>query len=151
MRNTIKLLFSLIITFASTAAIAQDAQDYIVTLQGDTIKGDVRALAYGSERKVQITEPGKKKVVHPFYKVKSFSINGEVFQPVKGPNGYAFMKPIKVGYLSLYAFQNENQTSYDGMFLLKKDGTGIEVPNLTFKKGMRNFLDDCPEIAAKIE
>jgi hypothetical protein len=134
-----------------TGVTAQDASDYIVTLQGDTVKGDVRALAYGSERKVQITEPGKKKVVHPFFKVKSFSVNGEVFQPVKGPNGYAFMKPIKVGYLSLYAFQNENQTSYDGMFLLKKDGTGIEVPNLTFKKAMRNFLEDCPEVAAKID
>jgi hypothetical protein len=100
---------------------------------------------------VQITEPGKKKAVYPFYKVKAFSVDGELFQPVKGPDGYVFMKLLKSGYLSLYSFQHANQTLYNGMYLLKKDGSGIEVPNLTFKKGMRNFLDDCPVVADKID
>jgi hypothetical protein len=127
------------------------AQDFIVNLQGDTIKGEVKALAFGPEKKVQITEPGKKKALYPFFKVKSFSVDGELYQPVKGPSGYTFMKLLKSGYLSLYAFQPENQNSYDAMFLLKRDGEGIEVPNLTFKKGMRRFLDDCPVVAGKIE
>ena len=132
-------------------SLAVSGQDFIVTIQGDTLVGDVKALTYGPEKKVQITEAGKKKVVYPFYKVKSFSLDNELFQPVKGPQGYTFMKLIKAGYLSLYAFQSNNQNLYDGQFLLKKDGDGIEVPNITFKKGMKRFLDDCPTVADKID
>ena len=115
------------------------------------LKGKSKPLLIAQKKKVQITEPGKKKVIYPFFKVKGFSIEGEIFEPVKGPNGYTFMKVIKPGFLSLYSFQQENQTSYDGLFLAKKDGSGMEVPNLTFKKGMRKFLDDCPSVAIKIE
>jgi hypothetical protein len=61
------------------------------------------------------------------------------------------MKLIKPGYLSILSFQAENQTSYDGLWLLKKDGDGIEVPNLTFEKGMKKFLDDCPALVKKID
>lgn len=144
----LRLFFAASIIFIYTSSFGQD---YIVTIQEDTIKGKVRALTYGAEKKVQIEEPGKKKVVYPFFKVKSFSIEGETYQPVKGPDGYTFMKLVKPGYLSLFAFQHKDQTTYDGLFLAKKDGTGTEVPNLTFKKGMRRFLDDCPSVATKIE
>lgn len=140
-----------LVLFAMAGSFGSFAQDYIVTLQGDTIKGEVKPLTYGPEKKVQVTEPGKKRVVYPFFKIKSFTVNGENFQTVKGPNGYAFMKPIKTGYLSLFAFQGENQTAYDAMYLLKKDGTGMEIPNLTFKKGMRKFLEDCPVVAERID
>lgn len=127
------------------------AQDFVVTIQGDTIVGEVKALTYGPDKKVQITEPGKKKVVYPFYKVKSFQSGNETYQPVKGPQGYTFMKLIKGGYLSLYSFQSNNQNLYDGQYLLKMDGEGIEVPNITFKKGMKRFLEDCPIVADKID
>ena len=132
-------------------SLAVSGQDFVVTIQGDTLVGDVKALTYGPDKKVQITEAGKKKVIYPFYKVKSFSVNNEIFQPVKGPLGYTFMKLIKPGYLSLYAFQSNNQNLYDGQYLLKMDGDGMEVPNITFKKGMKRFLDDCPTVADKID
>jgi cell fate (sporulation/competence/biofilm development) regulator YlbF (YheA/YmcA/DUF963 family) len=61
------------------------------------------------------------------------------------------MKTIKSGYLSLYAFQFENQVNYDGLLLLKKDGSRLEVPNLTFKKNMVKFLEDCEDVSARIE
>jgi hypothetical protein len=144
----LKLSFTLAIFSLSLSSFAQD---FIVTVQGDTLKGEVKPLTYGTEKKIQLTEPGKKKVIYPFFKVKAFSVGGGLFQPVKGPDGYVFMKLLKSGYLSLYSFQHPNQTLYDGLYLLKKDGTGIEVPNLTFKKGMRNFLDDCPAVADKID
>ncbi|WP_276374361.1 hypothetical protein [Chryseolinea sp. H1M3-3] len=146
-KNSLTLLFVLSIIFSTSCL----AQDFLVTVQGDTLRGDVKALDFGVDKKVQITETGKKKTVYPFFKVKGFSINNEVYQPVKGPNGYAFMKVVKTGYLSLYAFKAQNQTTYGGLYLLKKDGEGIEVPNLTFKKNMRKFLDDCPVVADKID
>ena len=126
-------------------------QDFLVTTKGDTLRGEVKPLVYGADKKVQITETGKKKVIYPLFHVKSYSLKGETYQPVKGPSGYTFMKLIKSGYLSLYAFQSENQVSFDGVYLLKKDGDGIELPNLSFKKGMKKFLDDCPSVADKID
>ncbi|HEY0772285.1 MAG TPA: hypothetical protein VGD31_18315, partial [Sphingobacteriaceae bacterium] len=32
-----------------------------------------------------------------------------------------------------------------------RDGSGIEVPNLTFKKSITKFLSDCPTVADKVE
>jgi hypothetical protein len=147
-RNILRLFFTALILLLFTTAYAQD---FFVTLQGDTIRGEIKPLTYGAERKVQVAEPGKKKVIYPFFKVKAYSLDGDIYQPVKGPNGYTFMKLIKPGYLSILSFQAENQTTYDGIFLLKRDGDGIEVPNLTFEKGMKKFLDDCPAVVKKID
>ena len=147
-RNILRLFFTAFILLLIKNAYTQD---YLITLQGDTIRGDIKPLTYGAERKVQVTEPGKKKVIYPFFKVKAYSLDGDIYQPVKGPYGYTFMKLIKPGYLSILSFQAENQTNYDGVWLLKKDGDGIEVPNLTFEKGMKKFLDDCPAIVKKID
>lgn len=146
-----KSMRSFLILWAFLQSANLFAQGYVVTIQGDTIRGEVKALMYSPEKKVQITEPGKKKVVYPFFKVKSFSLDNEIFQPVKGPQGYTFMRLIKAGYLSLYSFQSTGQSSYDGQFLLKRNGDGIEVPNITFKKGMKRFLDDCPDLVEKID
>src|SRR5690606_23106883 len=74
-----------------------------------------------------------------------------MYHPVNAPNGYVFMKLLKRGYLSRYAFQPQNQNNYDALFLMKRDGNGLEVPNLTFKKSMKRYLDDCPTVADKIE
>ena len=147
-RNILRLFFTVLILLLFRSAYTQD---FLVTVQGDTIRGEIKPLMYAAEKKVQVTEPGKKKVIYPFFKVKAYSLNGEVFQPAKGPNGYTFMKIIKSGYLSLLSFQAENQTTYDGLWLLKKDGDGIEVPNLTFEKGMKKFLGDCPALVKKLD
>jgi hypothetical protein len=127
------------------------AQDFLVTVKGDTLRGEVKPLAYGTDKKVQVTEPGKKKVTYPLFQIKAYSLKGEKFLPVKGPNGYTFMKLLKRGYLSVYSFQTNNQVSFDGTFLLKKDGTGIELPNISFEKVMKKFLEDCPAIKDKID
>lgn len=148
MKRDIRYFFTLCAILMSSGVFAQD---YIVTIQGDTIIGEVKPLTYGPDKKVQVTEPGKKKVVYPFFKIRSFTLASEVYQPVKGPQGYTFMKLLKSGFLSLYAFQSTNQNLYDGQYLFKKNGEGIEVPNITFKKGMKRFLDDCPEVAGKID
>ena len=126
------------------------AQDYILTTRGDSLTGEVKPLLYGPEKKVQITLSDKTKTTRSLFEIRAYSQAGETFHPVKGENGYVFMKLLKAGYLSLYAFQLDNQTRYDGLFLMKLDGDRIEVPNLGFKKFIAKFLDDCPEVADKI-
>lgn len=128
-----------------------NAQDYLVTAKGDSLAGEIKPLLYGTDKKVQITEPGKKKAIFSFFQVKEYRFKGDLFRPVKGPYGYTFMKLQKSGYLSLYFFQAQNQVTFDGLFLLKRDGDGIEVPNLGFEKVMKRYLDDCPVVADKIE
>jgi hypothetical protein len=126
------------------------AQDYLITSKGDSIAGEIKPLSFGPEKKVQIMVDGKKNV-YSIYQTRSFRFKNEIYQPVKKDNGYVFMKLLKEGYLSLYAFQMENQVTYDGRYMMKRDGSGLEVPNLTFKKSMIRYLNDCPSVTEKID
>ncbi|HTE28784.1 MAG TPA: hypothetical protein VK666_00310 [Chryseolinea sp.] len=128
-----------------------DGQDYVVTSKGDTIIGTIKPLMYGADKKVQVAAEGKKKQTLAMFQIRAFQFKNETYQPVKGPDGYTFMKLIKSGYLSLYHYQLLNQVTFDGTFLLRRDGKGIDVPNLGFKKVMKNFLEDCESVADKID
>jgi hypothetical protein len=144
----IHIFFLIIILLVYKCA---DAQDFVVTSKGDTLIGEVKPLFYGVDKKVQLNQEGKKKVIYPMFQVRSFFYRGELYKPVKGPEGYTFMKLQKAGYLSLYSYQLPNQVTFDGLYLLKMDGNGTEVPNISFKKVMQRFLADCPTVAEKID
>lgn len=126
-------------------------QDYLVTNRNDTIRGEIKPLNFGTEKKVQVISADKKKTVLTITQTFGYSYRGEIFHPVRTEKGYVFMKLIKPGYLSLYAFQLENQVSYDGRYLTKKDGSRLDVPNITFKKALTRFLQDCEMVVAKID
>jgi hypothetical protein len=144
----IHILLFLILMVAYQCA---GAQDYVITTKGDSLAGTVKVLSFGPDKKVQVSDANKKKTVVPLFQVKEYAWRNELYQPVKGPSGYTFMKVLKKGYASLFAFQLENQTTFDGRYLMRKDGTGAEVPNLSFKKSMTKFFSDCQEVADKIE
>jgi hypothetical protein len=127
------------------------AQDYVLTTRGDSLTGEVRPLLYGPQKKVQISAPGKEKNTLTLFEVREFASDGEVYHPVKGESGYTFMQLIESGYLTLYAYQLENQTRFDGRFLRKLDGADLVVPNLGFKKYISQFLEDCPEIVERVK
>jgi hypothetical protein len=127
------------------------AQDLVVTSKGDTIVGDVKPITYGVEKKVQVTASDRKKSILSIFQTKAYVLKGETYHPVKHDGGYTFMKLVKPGYLSLYAFQLPNQVAFDGLYLVKRGGTGMEVPNLSFKKYMSRFLQDCPDVASRID
>jgi len=151
MRNFsfIHIFFFLLVALACKCA---NAQDYVVTTKGDTLTGKVKPLNFGPDKKVQVTDENKKKTTLAIFQTKAFSLKGETYNPVRTTDkGYVFMKLNKAGYLSIYNFQLENQTNYDGVYLLKKDGHGIEVPNLSFKKMLTRFLADCPIVADRVD
>lgn len=126
-------------------------QDYLLTTRGDSLVGEVKPLLYGSEQKVQFISSDKEKTTFSLFDVREYSQEGDIFRPLKGENGYVFMKLLHPGYLSLYAFQQENQSRFDGLMLRKLDGGQLVVPNLGFKKYISQFLDDCPGVAARIK
>jgi hypothetical protein len=125
-------------------------QDYLVTTSSDTLRGEIRPLMFGAEKKVQIrTAEGKE--IYSILQTRFFVLDGVSYFPVRGPQGYTFMQLVKQGYLSLYRFQPENSNVFTGTFLRKADGTGIELPNIGFKKQMTEFLADCEDVVARIE
>jgi hypothetical protein len=128
------------------------AQDYLLTTRGDSLAGEVKPLLYGPQQKVQIVAADKEKTTFSIFEVREFSEDGEVYRPLKGEKGgYVFMKLQHPGYLSLYAFQQENQSRFDGLMLRKLDGDQLVVPNLGFKKYVGQFVADCPEVAARVK
>jgi len=143
----VQILFLLICLIGYKISSAQS--DYVVTTKGDTIKGKVKYLNYGFEKKVQVVND--KKTVFTMIQTSAFMMDKELYHTVRYAQGYAFMKVIKSGYLSLYAFQQANQMSWDGSLLLKRDGASMEVPNISFKKNVKKFLDECPVVTDRIE
>lgn len=122
----------------------------MLTHRGDSLVGDVKPMLYGPEKKVQITGADRDKTTFSIFQVRAFTSEGETYHPVKGETGYVFMKLLKPGYLTLYAYQPENQQRFDGLLLKKRDGDNMTVPNLGFKKYMSGFLEDCPAVAGRI-
>lgn len=126
------------------------SQDFVVTAKGDTLKGKVKLLIHAYDNRVQIQTKDKQKTTLTILQVKTVFTENDRFDPVKFNNKYSFMKLLKEGYLSLYGFQLEKQLTYDGRYLLKKDGQGMEVPNFGFKKNMSSFLSECETLSAAI-
>jgi len=134
----------------SCLCIAAYGQDYLVTNKGDTLRGKIKIMSYDQLDRVQIAQQ-KKKTTLTARQVKAVFTGSETYHPHQGDHTIRFMKLIKSGYLSLYAFREENQNFYSGRYLVKRDGAASEVPNLSFKRNMAEFLRDCPEIREKIK
>jgi hypothetical protein len=139
---------TLIFIFLPLLAWAQT--DYVVKVSGDTLKGTVKLLPYDQIERVQIISGGSK-TIFTALQVRAAGKDNNVFKGVKYDNSVRFMKVIKSGYLSLYAFNTEHQNSWNDLFLTKLDGTGMEVPNLSFKKTLGKYLSDCPNVKNRID
>lgn len=125
-------------------------QDYVINIQGDTLKGTVRILSIDPIDQVRVVV-NKKKITLTALKARSIFFNNEVYHSVRNGQTQKFMKLVKPGFLSLYAFKLPNQTSYDGLLLVKKSGQSMEVPNLGFKKIMMEFLVECEPVTDSIK
>lgn len=141
----ILLLILLFLTYQCASG-----QDVLVTTQGDTIAGEVKPMFYTVEKNVQIKTNDDKKTFG-LLDVKSYRVGNEWFYPIKGPDGYTYMKLLKSGYLSLYAFRSENGNSFDNRYIRKADGDGMEVPNLGFKKQMSKFISECNDVSTLVD
>jgi hypothetical protein len=147
MNSLIRLHLVVLITMAGYA----QAQDYVVTLKGDTLRGATKILTYNKLDKVEIRVDGKKKVFSAL-EARTVASKNALYHTVQLPGtGIMYMKLLRKGYLSLYGFRLPNQVAYDGLYLRKLDGQSMEVPNLTFKKSMSEFLSDCESLKEKLK
>ncbi|MBI3220818.1 MAG: hypothetical protein HYZ44_14985 [Bacteroidetes bacterium] len=142
------LLLSVVVLTIGSLAFGQ--ADFAVTIKGDTLKGRVRILTYDQLDRVQVVTEDNKKT-YSALEIRTLRIAGITYHTIRYDKGFRYMKLIKDGFLSLYGFRMPNQSTYDGQYLVKKDGSGLEMPNLTFKKSLSTFLSDCPEVNERIK
>jgi len=140
------LIVVLIFAFIPSLSFCQEANDYVIDLKGDTLRGRVRILSLDPVDQVQVVI-NKKKTTLTATKARAIFFENETYHSVRNGNTQKFMKVIKSGFLSLYAYKLPNQTRYDGLFLAKRNGQSMDVPNLGFKKIMAEFLAECPAVS----
>jgi hypothetical protein len=126
------------------------AQDYLVTVKGDTMRGSVKILSYGLMDRVVVNVDGKK-TNFTAVQVRNLFYDSMKLMPVQRDNTIRFMRVLRSGYLTLYAFRLENQVTYDGRLLAKMNGKQLEVPNIGFKRILADFVEDCESTSAKVK
>ncbi len=131
-------------------AIGVNAQDHIVTHIGDTIKGKARIMSYDLLDRVQVATADKKKM-YTAKDVREIVIEGITYHPIQVDNAIRFMQLAIPGYLRLYYFRIGSSASYDGRYLVKRDGAKMELPNLGFKRALADFLSDDAALSEKIK
>jgi hypothetical protein len=139
------LLAAFLLITASTFA-----QDYIVSMKGDTLRGEVRLLSYDLMDRVQLAV-AKKKTVYTAVQLRRVWYKSEEYAPVKHDNAIRLMKVVRTGFMSLYSFRLPNQMAYDGRLLVKLGSLPQEVPNLGFKRFVGAMVEDCPVVADRVK
>jgi hypothetical protein len=143
--------FVLFIFISTCLKTFVSAQDYVITVKGDSVAGKVKIEKIGIEKKLFVTTTDKKKLNYSMFQFRYAIINNVRYEAIKRGEVFDIVQVVKKGYLTLYAFQLDNQFSYDGYYLGKADGNAVEVSNLTFKRQMTRFLEDCPSVVNRLE
>jgi hypothetical protein len=146
----IKTSVSLIIVTCLTLQSFAQKKEYALSVKGDTLVGKIKFYSFDNLDRLMINSDGKKSN-YTALQVKGFVKDGTAYESVKFENSIRFMKVIMSGYTSLYAFSSTNQNTWDSRYLFRKDGTGVELPNLSFKKIIGKFFNDCPEVRDQID
>jgi len=125
-------------------------QDYVINLKGDTLRGTVRIFSIDPVDEVRVVV-NKKKIHLTALKARAIFFKNDVYHSVRHGQTQKFMKVIKPGYLSLYGFNPPNQVNYNVLLLVKKNGQTMEIPNISFKKLMIDFLSECEPLTDSIK
>ncbi len=143
----ISLLLSLLLISASFIL----AQDSVLLTSGKTVEGKVIIdLPETGYEKIRVkSNDGKYSFkAHEFI---SFRKGDQKYVTLKLDQKYRIMKAMNDGYLSLYYYREGEAYDFNTKYLHKKDGTGVVVPTITFKKVMLNFLKDCPQVVKDLD
>jgi hypothetical protein len=127
------------------------AQDKVILASGDTLEGKASIL-YPDKYFEEISfDDGTNRRRMKAYQFIWLLKDDEIYRAVKNTDKYQIMKLYKPGYLSLYYYRVDQSYSFGGLYALRRDGIGTEVPNMGFKKNMSRFLSDCNSISADVK
>lgn len=126
------------------------AQDTLVRVNGDTLKGRVNIGLNSLKQEYATVKIGRKKEKLTLFEVREIRMgNGDLIKPLRYNNTYKFGKELIQGYLSYYRITRDNSTQkFDTDLLYKMDGTHLLLGGkLGFRSSSKDFLGDCSRIA----
>lgn len=133
---------------------AQDRQ-YIVKINGDTIYGRlmINPIRDNSREMFFKSDDGTKERVRPLRTTYAYYNPKYQFRSVIFSNQRLFMQIVREDEkVSLYNYVHDRDNSLvNSRVAVKSNGEAIELSVLNFKNQIREFLDDCPELIAKLE
>lgn len=143
-----------LITFVQ-ANIAQES--VVITSKMDTLRGKA-FINFGdaySNDAVMLKIDKKKKKLNA-YEVRSVFLpkDSSILHPIKMDGRYQFIKLLQDGsFVKLYGYKTptEANASFGYQVLIKADGGQHKLGNIGYKKGLINFLTECPKVTEKIE
>ncbi len=133
-----------------------NAQDqYIVKLNGDTIRGklQINPMRDNSQSMFFKYLDGSKENVRPIRISYVYYDEEHQYRSIPFYNQRLFMQILKEGRnLSYYHYIRKRDNSVaTTKVLAKPNGDALEISALTFKKHVSEFLEDCPQIQAKVD
>lgn len=144
--------YSLILLFFFFTLTAKSQNDYVITLQGDTIKGKASIIFSNPVFDQVSIKNDEIKEDYLAYQLKQLNFNGQSLDVVKLSKGYKFGVPqYKGDRISRYYIQEESNYDFDAEIVVKSNGEFLPVSNIGFKKRLADFLKDCDELRNQIE
>ena len=129
-------------------AIAQE--DFVVTLENDSIKGKVGFTRRSYYDEVEVRNDDGKQTFKA-YQIISADKDGTKYFPITYKNRRTIGKVVTKGGLSHYLVMAEGINGFGNAILVREDGAVLQVSNIGFKKRLIEFLRSCPIVAEKIE
>lgn len=137
------------------------SKGYVVTLKGDTLKGDIKIPKVGKEHEmfakvfIKISEADQKSLKAE--KVKEYVVDGQHFVVRKFDGDMVFMKKLSSGALNLYEYKYEtyvmNDVKVRSEYFIEKDGKEelTKIKSGKLKKQIAEVISDNEELVKQVE
>lgn len=155
--------FSLALACASLLGNAQISfeEAYIVTLKGDTIKGEIK-LNHKKEielySKIMFKASDNNKKSYTPARLKEYNIRGETFVSGKMDGTHVFLRRASQGRINFYEYQYEEESPSGDVlvnfdYYLQKAGEEemVRIKENKFRKQLAELMSDNKEVVAKLE
>jgi hypothetical protein len=140
----------LFISFLFSSIVVFSQGDYVETLQGDKIIGEIDIYSKTSFDEVVVkNESGKQ--TFKSYQIASALMDEETYKPIIFRDRHQMAKAIAIGSeLSLYHIRPEGEFEFATNIFIKGNGETFLIPNISFRKQTSRFLKDCIGLSTKI-
>lgn len=141
----------LVLTFFLLQIQSLLSQNRVQLVSGEILEGKISIDLPSIGYETIVIKEGKQKTKLRAHEFVSFDYKENMYIPLKIGSYYRIMKEQVSGYLSLYYYREDGSYEFGSQYLYKKDGQGLYVPNLSFKRQVFDFLDDCSSIEENFE
>lgn len=149
-----KVLLVLLICLINQFVIAQ-RNGSLVTTTGETLQGKIYLQLEDMRVDELILKVGKDKSSYKAHKVLAvYMDNGDTIKTIKYNKRYQFAEVVVSGpFLSYYKIADvaQERKELTLTLLVKQDDSSLEIGNIGFKNRLTKFLNDCPEVADKVD